>query len=150
MHEHDDDEQGYLHGGKHYHRAPSGPLADSEAVYDLDFWAVDFMVKTAEEACPNCGEFHGEGVPVVRLMFKDDKPIIVGLEPHQALRLGNALTTLGIEALLGPETIDPRQVPPQLLSMLGLALDDDGNIVQDDSLDMPDDEDIINDSYPED
>lgn len=147
MHEHDDD-HGYLHGGKHYHRAPSGPLADTEAVYDLDFYAVDFMVKKTDEPCSNCGELHGEGVPVVRLMFKDDKPIIVGLEPHQALRLGNALVSLGIEALLGPETIDPRQVPPQLLAMMGLKVDEDGNIVPDDSLDMPDDEDI-NDSDPD-
>lgn len=132
-----DDDHGYLHGDRHYHAAPSGPLADSEAVYDIEGFAVDYMVKTADEECPNCGEKHGEPAVVVRLMFKDDKPMIVSLDPVTASRIAGELIVTANMLLFGPPVLDASQLPPGLLEALGFQVED-----EDDSLDMPDDEDI--------
>ena len=131
-----DEEHGYRHGDKVYHQAPSGPLADSEAVYSIEGYAVDFMVATAEEDCPNCGEKHGSTDVVARLMFRDDKPLIISLDPATAIRLGNELISFGTLLVFGPPSIDPSTLPPGLLEALGLDPD---------SLDMPDDEEADDD-----
>lgn len=146
-----DDHDGYLYGDKHYHAAPSGPLADSEAVYDIEGFSVDYMTKTAEEECPNCGEKHGDSTVVAQLIFKDDKPVIISLDPVSAIRLGNELVTFGSMIAFGPPTLDLSRVNPDLLRMMGIDPDslDLDQFDVDDDLDMPDDEEL-NDTDQED